>query len=123
MLSTAQWALLVSILAVSVALYAVFVAGKALLWVKTQNKRSVALAKLAEIEMEMTSLDDSIKSMMKTLKSLRSRASMRDRRARESEPEPPDLTTEAGRSIARAELEAELAKSGRLNPRVHSNGR
>lgn len=123
MLSTGSWALLVAIVSLCVALWGVFAAGKALLLVRTQNKRSVALAKLAELETELTSQADSLQSIMKTLKTIRSRVTMRERRAAAADEKTPDLTTETGRTIARAELEAELAKSGRLNPRVHLNGR
>ena len=49
-------------------------------WMQDNNKRSIALKQLAELQLEVTDHDDLIRQMYDGLKKLRSRAGMRELR-------------------------------------------
>lgn len=59
---------------------------------QNQNKRSVSLAKLAELESTLTELLDSYDSLLASHKKLRSRIGMRQNRARRSNGVDSDVT-------------------------------
>ena len=65
-------------------------------FIKLQNKRSLTLSKLAEIETELTELKDAYDSLLTSHKKLRSRIGMRENRAAKgsSESQIPDSTTD-----------------------------
>lgn len=131
MLSTSSLiaiAVVLSVFALVVSISARFFCRDAVQWLSESNARSTSLRKLTEIEAEMAEITDSVFSLHESLKKLRGRQSMRELRQRRKEAETDaqatdhDLNTQEGRDAARAELEAELAKSGKLTPRIHING-
>ena len=89
-------------------------------WMAENNKRS----KVVRLEAEMTEIVDSMVAIREALHKMRSRAGMREYRAKQKEAEndAPAADTPEGRDAERAALEAELAKSGRLNARIHQQG-
>ena len=111
MSSILPWfALAFSLIAVVIAYFAVVIAYR-------QQVSSVSLRKLTALEMEMTELTDSNELVRAGLTKLRARINARAWNAENRKPAEPeeDLTTEAGRTIARQKLEAELAANGRLH--------
>ena len=74
----------ISLFALVFAVVAVMYAISAVKFVRTYNKKSVALAKLAELEAELTDQADAISQVNSSLKKLRSRITMRQRREDES---------------------------------------
>lgn len=107
-----------ALVGVAFGLLAIQRAHEAVEYCAQNNKKARQVA----LEAEMTEISDSLQSVRESLHKLRSRNSMRERRAKEkngdARPEH-DLQTQEGRDAARLELEAELAQSGRLNPRIH----
>lgn len=108
----------IAVLALIFSIYSVWFA-----W--SNSAANLSLRKLSKLEAELTELADSTTRLHEMLGKLRSRIGMRELRARRKNgadrPEY-DMTTEAGRTLARRDLEADLAKSGRLNPRTHNQG-
>jgi hypothetical protein len=118
-----------SILALSLAILALIFSFFACYFCIRYSAASVSMRKLSKMQAEMTDFADSLTSLHEMLTRLRSRIGMRELRKRrkngatgQSADEDVDLTTEAGRTIARQRLEAELAASGRLNSRTHRKG-
>ena len=78
-----------------VAVAAAFWSYRALEYART---RVVGNGRIAEIELEMASLDDSVKSLTKQIRKLRSRVTMREHRVNgKAEPEPETGDKEAMR--------------------------
>lgn len=125
MLSTLWPVFIVSLLALSCAIYAFFVARAA--WIAANHGQATNVTRKwrAEVEAELTDLRDAYTALLENHKKLRSRVGMRAKRARDAgngaDPTH-DLTTEQGRTAARTALEAELARAGRLNARGHTGG-
>jgi hypothetical protein len=90
-------------------------------WVNENNKR----AKIVRLEAELTQLFDSVASVRESMHKIRSRLAMRERREKEKNGQDRSEfpNTAEGRDAERAALEKELAESGRLNPRIHLQGR
>lgn len=65
-------------------------------FIKLQNKRSVTLAKLAEIEAQMTDLTDAYDAILASHKKLRARIGMRAVRAEKENAVPDAATDPAG---------------------------
>lgn len=83
-------ALVFGTIAVWYALTAVKFADEVRQWVTENNEKSVALAKLTEIQTELTDHADSIAALHKSLKTLRSRIGMRKVREDGKDSEEPD---------------------------------
>jgi len=105
-----------AVIAVFLSSGAIYIAAKArqyandcVLWVQQSNKRSVSLAKLAELETQLTELTDSYSALMGSHRKLRSRISMREKRARDASN---GLDLEATQD--KAALRAELRRTGQL---------
>ena len=92
-------------------------------WVEANNKRALSLAKMAEVEAELTDLKDSYVSLLESHKTLRSRIGMRlhreAKKAAQADAETPKFATP---DEEREALEIELQAAGKLNPRIHING-
>ncbi len=122
----AIFALIFAFLAVGCGVWAVFQALRAASyssecanWMKANNKR----AKIVALESELTEVVDSMASIRESLHKMRSRLAMRERRDQAKEPEKAAYdSTPEGRDAERAALEAELAQSGRLTPKIHLMG-
>ena len=86
-------------------------------YVAENNKRT----KLVRFEAELTGLVDDVSAIRESMHKLRSRIGMRELRERKKgAPDAPQYDdSPAGRDAERADLEKELAESGRLNPRIH----
>jgi hypothetical protein len=117
LLSTAYGPLAVSILALSVAVYAVFYARVAFDQAATAyheaDRRAPGLKRLTEIEVELTELKDSYAALLTSHKKIRSRIGMRELREREA-----DQTNDPATWKQRAR--AELVKAGKLNAKFHT---
>lgn len=77
------------------ALGATFIAIGAARHVDERNARSISLKKLTEIQVELTEHADSIASLHASLKKLRSRVGMREKRARELNNGPEDTVPDS----------------------------
>lgn len=100
MLSTGLLALVVVLLVVN-AVLALWIAAiqrfckNAVAFIENQNKRSVSLARIAEVEATLTDLSDSYASLLAAHKKLRSRITMRANRAKaENGADIPDARTD-----------------------------
>jgi len=114
-----------SSLAVVVSLWSFFRVRAAVRWMSANSKRSVSLARLSSLEADLLAHDDALAKLATTQRRMTSRVAMAERRKAQAASETenaPDMTTEAGRTQARADLERELMQSGRLNARSHMNG-
>jgi hypothetical protein len=108
---------ILAILALLASFYALFLAGK-------YNVASVTRRQLAQIEAELLEQADAIDTIRTSVRKVTNRINARHARsAKNGESFTPDLSTEAGRTAARLALEADLAKSGRLNPKEHLKSR
>lgn len=87
---------LLSVVAVMYARHAWFFCRDTEEFIKLQNKRSVSLSKLAEIEASLSELLDAYDALLASHKKLRARIGMRHNRAaqRESESDIPDPKTD-----------------------------
>ncbi len=124
MLSTAYGPHAVSILALCVAIYAVFFARvaftRAAVAYHEADRRAPSLKRVADIECELTELKDAYDSLLTSHKKLRSRIGMRELRdqtpARDPDgmpaPDSPDWKKQA---------RVALAKAGKLNARFHTS--
>ena len=70
-----------ALFAILASVFAFLIANQARRFVWTQNKRSVGLKRLTEIETELTEAVDSIQSLHDSLRKLRARVGMREARA------------------------------------------
>ena len=116
-------AILLSILAVALATRAYYLirtvysnVDTCIHWVKTENKASVSLRRMAEVEATLTDLLDSYQNLLESHKKLRSRIGMRELRDKKAEAatETPDLLDEGSKSAYKSELRKQLRASGRL---------
>lgn len=85
-------------------------------FVQLQNKRSVSLRRIAEVEATLTELLDSYESLLSSHKKLRARIGMRAARAKsgngvDSTQVP---SSDADKAAYKAQLRAQLQKEGRL---------
>lgn len=85
-------------------------------FVTNQNKNSVSLRRIAEVESTLTELLDAYTSLLESHKKLRSRIGMRKvREARKDEPESgPVPTNEAEKAAYKARIRKQLQREGRL---------
>jgi len=91
-------------------------AREAVEFVQLQNKRSVSLRRLAEVETTLTELLDAYESLLQSHKKLRSRIGMRNLRDKrgngvDSESVPAD---ESAKAAYKSKLRAKLQSEGRL---------
>jgi len=117
LLSTGWLPLAASLLALCVAVYAVFYAwvafNRAVMEYEAADHRAPGLKRITEIETALTELSDSYDALLTSHKKLRSRIGMRELREREA-PEADDPATWKQRTRAK------LAKDGKLSPRFHN---
>ena len=118
MFSTADWYLLgcfgVLFVVLSMWIRAIGIyARNAVHYIETQNKRSVSLAKIAEVESSLTELLDSYDSLLKSHKKLRSRIGMREVREKRKLEDDPPMSTE-GKEQWKREMRLKLRQSGAL---------
>lgn len=116
MLSTELPTILIALVALSAAVLAIFswkqcrraaeYAAAAVGYVETTNKKSVTLAKLAEIEASLTDLTDSYAALMASHKKLRARIGMRA--AREKNSDQADLSTAGLSDGQKSEIKKQL---------------
>lgn len=78
-----SFALVISLVGALIAIGAARTARSTERWVTTNNKKSVGLAQLTQLNDELTEHADSIAHIHKTLKSLRSKIGMRNLRAKD----------------------------------------
>ena len=87
MLSTVQWVFMAGIVVVVLVL-AMWIAAiqrfckNAVAFIESGNKRSVSLARIAEVEATLTELSDAYSALLASHKKLRSRITMRENRAK-----------------------------------------
>jgi len=122
MLSTEFGPLGVSILALSVSVYAVFYArtafDRAVQAYQAADRRAPGLKRVADIECELTELKDAYDALLTSHKKLRSRIGMRKNRDDQAQPDDgmPDPKSPDWKKQARIAL----AKAGKLNARFHT---
>jgi len=124
MLPTAYGPLGVSLLALSVAVYAVFYArvafDRAAQAYHEADRRAPSLKRVADIECELTELKDSYDALLTSHKNLRSRIGMRnnrDEKPAQGEGGMPDPNSPDWKRQARVAL----AKAGKLNAKFHTS--
>ncbi len=85
-------------------------------FVQQQNKRSVGLRRLAEVEATLTELLDSYNALLTSHKKLRARIGMRAGREKRHNANAGDVvpSDEAGRAAYKAELRADAKSKGLL---------
>lgn len=124
MLSTAYGPLAVSILALSVAVYAVFFARVAFTQAARAydeaDRRAPSLKRVAEIECELTELRDSYDALLTSHKKMRSRVGMRELREREAD-KPSDGMPDPRSPDWKKQARVALAKAGKLNAKFHTS--
>jgi len=123
MLSTAYGPLGVSLLALSVAVYAVFYArvafDRAASAYHEADRRAPGLKRLADIECELTELKDAYDSLLTSHKKLRSRIGMR--KNRDDQAQPDDGMPEPNAPDWKKRARVALAKAGKLNAKFHTS--
>ena len=92
----AAGAVLIALLALYIAAQAVSYARSCTQWIEENNKRSLGLKRLSELEAEMTELTESHAALVASIRKLRNRIGMRNLRKKRADGEPdPDQDPQA----------------------------
>lgn len=103
--------------AIVIAMAAIVISANAIAWVKDNNAESLQLARLTDLETELTECTDSIAALHKSLAKLRSRVGMRENRAKKKAngfDECPDAREDPDgyKKFMRLQLQLPLSKRG-----------